>query len=257
MQLMRSWLVGMPGEHVSCVGCHEDRAETLPPRQSLATCVLRAVDAVVRAGTAVRLRQRGLSGARRQYCIGCHDGKPEVGPRSKPSFNGPDVAYDTLHPYVHRPGSKATSPCSIRWSTTPPPARCPDAREGPPRRPPRRPAARPASDLYCWIDLNVPKHGSFGPPPPEGTLPEGRRELSTLFAGNEADPERGMPAACRGPQERRRVAYVPPSEPADEPPKPDASGRGFPFDRADRRRAAATSPAGRAARPWSSAQASR
>ena len=29
-------------------------------------------------------------------CLGCHDGKQEIGPRSKPSFSDPDVAYDTL-----------------------------------------------------------------------------------------------------------------------------------------------------------------
>jgi hypothetical protein len=36
VQLMRSWLVGMPGELVSCAGCHEQRRETLPTRRNLA-----------------------------------------------------------------------------------------------------------------------------------------------------------------------------------------------------------------------------
>ena len=36
LQLMRSWFTAMPGEHVSCVGCHERRAETLPLRDTTA-----------------------------------------------------------------------------------------------------------------------------------------------------------------------------------------------------------------------------
>ncbi|MCX6911269.1 MAG: hypothetical protein NTY01_24950, partial [Verrucomicrobia bacterium] len=36
VQLMRSWLVGMPGERVSCVGCHERRMETLPLQRAAA-----------------------------------------------------------------------------------------------------------------------------------------------------------------------------------------------------------------------------
>ena len=64
MQLMRSWLVGMPGEHVSCVGCHEDRRASLPLRQSLANRRgAQPLAAVVRPAAAVRLRPRGLSGA--------------------------------------------------------------------------------------------------------------------------------------------------------------------------------------------------
>ena len=35
VQLMRSWLVGMPGERVSCVGCHEKRAEAPPAQQAV------------------------------------------------------------------------------------------------------------------------------------------------------------------------------------------------------------------------------
>ncbi|MDO4366413.1 MAG: hypothetical protein Q4D70_06420, partial [bacterium] len=29
VQLMRSWIVGMPGERVSCTGCHEDNRSSV------------------------------------------------------------------------------------------------------------------------------------------------------------------------------------------------------------------------------------
>ena len=33
VQLMRSWTVGMPGEYVSCIGCHENPSVTARPLQ--------------------------------------------------------------------------------------------------------------------------------------------------------------------------------------------------------------------------------
>ena len=36
MQLMRSWLVGMPGENVSCAGCHESQHNVTPTGRTIA-----------------------------------------------------------------------------------------------------------------------------------------------------------------------------------------------------------------------------
>ena len=107
VQLMRSWLVGMPGEHVSCVGCHESRAETLPRRAVL------AIQRPPQTLTSWYGPPRPFDFAYEVYpvlqkhCVGCHNENPAVGPRSNPSFRQPDVAYDTLHPYIHRPGPEA------------------------------------------------------------------------------------------------------------------------------------------------------
>ncbi len=37
LQLMRSWFVGMPGEAISCAGCHEPRNEVSLNRPALAS----------------------------------------------------------------------------------------------------------------------------------------------------------------------------------------------------------------------------
>ncbi|HYW79773.1 MAG TPA: hypothetical protein VE890_09365, partial [Thermoguttaceae bacterium] len=76
IQLMRSWTTAMPGELVSCVGCHED-LNGVPPA--------RVTKAAMRAPSEIEPwlgPPRGFSFAREvqpvldQYCVGCHDGNP-------------------------------------------------------------------------------------------------------------------------------------------------------------------------------------
>ena len=37
LQLMRSWFTGMPGEVLSCVGCHESQSSTPPAKSDLSS----------------------------------------------------------------------------------------------------------------------------------------------------------------------------------------------------------------------------
>ena len=140
-------------------------AQTLPPKPTLA--VLRAPEPLT-PGT---VPPRPFDFAHEVYpvlqrhCIDCHNERPTVGPRSKPSFSQPGIAYDTLHPYVHRPGPESDmallNPDGIPRVQQPPD---PDARERAPRRASRPPAPESRERLYCWIDLNVPRRGSFDLP---------------------------------------------------------------------------------------------
>ena len=84
LQLMRSWLTAMPGEIVSCVGCHE-KQNTSPP--SRGTIAARREPSEIEApylpatgyGPA-----RGFSFKREvqpvldEYCVGCHDGSRQA-----------------------------------------------------------------------------------------------------------------------------------------------------------------------------------
>jgi formylglycine-generating enzyme required for sulfatase activity len=232
VQLMRSWLVGMPGERVSCVGCHENRAETLPLRQALAD--RRAPEPLTPWYGPARpfAFASEVYPVLRRHCVGCHDGRAEVGPRSKPSFTGPDVAYDTLHPYVHRPRPEADiallNPMEFHASTSPLIQMLEKGHHG------VRLADLPRESrerLYCWIDLNVPRHGSFEPPATGQDLARRRCELSKLFAGTAVDPEREAGTLAEARRTAPPVAYEPPPKPADDPPDtPQVAG--FPFDRA-------------------------
>ncbi len=76
LQLMRSWMTAMPGEFVSCNGCHESQSSAAVNRNTIA---------IQREASAVepwRGPVRGFSFAREvqpvldRYCVGCHNGKP-------------------------------------------------------------------------------------------------------------------------------------------------------------------------------------
>jgi hypothetical protein len=78
IQLMRSWMTGMPGETLSCVGCHESQNTTPPVNVTLASR---------RAPTDIKEwygPTRGFSFIREvqpvldAYCVSCHDGREEV-----------------------------------------------------------------------------------------------------------------------------------------------------------------------------------
>ena len=78
LQLMRSWLTAMPGEIVSCVGCHE-KQNTSPPSRGTIAARRRPSEIEPWYGPA-----RGFSFKREvqpvldEYCVGCHDGSRQA-----------------------------------------------------------------------------------------------------------------------------------------------------------------------------------
>jgi formylglycine-generating enzyme required for sulfatase activity len=92
VQLMRSWLTGMPGETVSCVGCHERQNTAPASKPSLA---------FTRAPSEIKPwygPTRGFSFNREvqpvldRYCIGCHDGRESTAAATLPNFTRrPDI----------------------------------------------------------------------------------------------------------------------------------------------------------------------
>ncbi|MEI6645640.1 MAG: SUMF1/EgtB/PvdO family nonheme iron enzyme [bacterium] len=227
MQLMRSWLVGMPGETVSCVGCHESRLTTLPTQYSQATQRV-AEPLTPWGGSPMPFGfTTGVYPVLEQYCIGCHQDAPQTGgPRSKPSFANPRSAYDTLHPYIHRPGPESDMalhrPMEYHASTSPLIQLLEKGHHG------LRLAAmaREARErLYCWIDLNAPFNDAWAP----GKWKERRYELAKEFGNVEDDPEREAQTRLEAFNKRTPVAFAtPPPEPAVLPDELKADG--FPMD---------------------------
>ena len=93
VQLMRSWTTAMPGEVVSCVGCHEQQNSGPPNRNTIAA---------TRRPSAIEPwteRVRGFSFKRDvqpvvdRYCVGCHDGRPRDDGRSIPDLRGEQGKY--------------------------------------------------------------------------------------------------------------------------------------------------------------------
>jgi len=180
-QQMRSWMTAMPGEFVSCVGCHERRKDS-PPTQALSGALRREPSEVEPwYGPA-----RGFSFSREvqpvldKHCVSCHSASP-LDLRAPGSPGQPEarfsVAYESLAPYVRRPGLEADIrmlPPEEFMATTSPLVQL--LQKGH--------AGVQLSDedwdrLITWIDLNVPYAGDWAEtrqaPPIE--LVERRREL--------------------------------------------------------------------------------
>ena len=172
VQLMRSWTVGMPGERVSCTGCHEDNRTSISTSRTLAdkrpTQKISPPDADGPRpwGFATELYPHLVAS-----CASCHSTK-------MPSENitnlkdhkllqhvftaCPEAAYRFLHPFVHRGGSESElqvlEPMEFHVSSSPIVQMLRKGHHG----------ARLSDDgwrqLYAWIDLNCPFYGKWSPP---------------------------------------------------------------------------------------------
>lgn len=110
LQLMRSWLVGMPGERVSCVGCHEPQNTTPPSKTTIAgsrsPAEIEPWFGPARTFSFLHEVQPVLD----KYCAGCHDGSEEGRPNladTTPSHRGFAQSYHAIHGYVRRPGPES------------------------------------------------------------------------------------------------------------------------------------------------------
>ena len=109
IQWMRSWITAMPGEVVSCVGCHEDQNRIAIPKRVLASqktpVALKKPEGGTRSFTFDLEMQPLLDRA----CIACHTGEGHAFDLrgGKKDRKGYGTAYLNLHPYVHRQGPEA------------------------------------------------------------------------------------------------------------------------------------------------------
>ncbi|TWT80297.1 Formylglycine-generating sulfatase enzyme [Planctomycetes bacterium CA13] len=112
LQIMRSWLAAMPGERLSCVGCHESTRTPPPERMALAARKMPQkltpwsdIDRPYGFGF-----QREVQPVLDRNCVGCHDGTESDRPNFKdnsPGHGGFANSYHALHPYVRRPGPES------------------------------------------------------------------------------------------------------------------------------------------------------
>ncbi len=166
VQLFRSWLVGMPGENLGCIGCHEPPGEAPLGRPTIAAGkppqrILPRRERV--EGFSFNAEIQPILDA---YCIGCHDGGSEAVPDFKstelragnPGRNFSN-AYYAFHRYFRRPGPESTGlmlrPYEFHASTS----------EGVQLLEKGHYGVNLDEDswrrLFTWIDLNVPFHGSW------------------------------------------------------------------------------------------------
>ncbi len=110
IQLMRSWTTAMPGEFVSCIGCHERSHDVPKYSKTIASGKEpQKLNWTFNQPTGIGYEEE-IQPILDQYCISCHDGRP-----SRPNFKSTRAvgwfkfskSYHELHPYVRRPGPES------------------------------------------------------------------------------------------------------------------------------------------------------
>ena len=198
LQQMRSWLVGMSGENVSCIGCHERQDQTLLPKKTIAATHA-PLDITPWYGP-----KRGFSFLREvqpvlnRHCASCHNGSnakiPDFKNTSLVSATTTGLqsdfpaSYLAIHPYVRRNGPEGDyhllTPLEFHTDTSELVQMLGKGHHGVRLEP------EAWDRLITWIDLNVPCHGTWNEVNKiPGNFARRRQEMRQKYAGINDDPE--------------------------------------------------------------------
>ena len=219
VQLMRSWFSAMPGEVVSCVGCHESSSEITATRRGLAARK-KAVEITAWYGPARGFDfEREVQPVLDKYCAACHNGKNESildlrAERYVRNYRGrplTQLAAQRLHPAVRKELGGTRVKYTAAYEALLPYIRRVNIEDEVNLLVPGEYHADTSElvqmlmkghydvrldregweRLTTWIDLNGPCHGTWGE---VCRIPDGaerrRWELSRLYGGPKENPER-------------------------------------------------------------------
>ena len=237
LQLMRSWLVGMPGERVSCLGCHEDNRSSVPGGRALADRKP-AQQLQPWYGAARPFSfEFEVYPAVQKYCIGCHSAADAplrladqggLGRKERILMRDAKEAYATLHPYVRRPGPESElemfPPMEYHASTSPLVQMLKKGHHG------VRLDREAWERFEAWIDLNAPYKAKWDPRDYQSFAQKARRlMLESVFVGVKSCPEDEYDRVAAAAKTRPTPAFVKPA-PASAPlPADSLQACGFPF----------------------------
>ncbi|MBL7219710.1 MAG: SUMF1/EgtB/PvdO family nonheme iron enzyme [Phycisphaerae bacterium] len=187
LQLMRSWLVGMPGERLSCIGCHESQ-DTAPATKMTLSSRKQPKKITPWYGPA-----RGFSFKREvqpvldKFCVGCHSGKPRKDGKKIPDLHDPKMAHTALHPYVRRNGPEGDyhllTPLEFHADTS-------ELVQMFQKGHNNVKLDKEAWDrLITWIDLNAPWHGTWTEAGAKPDILKRRLDLRKIYASVDSNPE--------------------------------------------------------------------
>lgn len=215
LQVMRSWFTAMPGEKLSCVGCHESQNRVPAPKSMLAaTLPIQSIEpwhGPARPFSFSREVQPVLD----KHCVGCHNGEARADGQMIPNFDAhqPEsvvarkeakqparrpqrnvggfeftATYAALHPYVRRAGPESDYrlqfPAEWHADTSELVQMLKQGHHG------VKLDAESWDRLVTWIDLNVPDHGTWSEHRPiPGNFRQRRIAALAKYANRPDDPE--------------------------------------------------------------------
>jgi formylglycine-generating enzyme required for sulfatase activity len=166
LQLMRSWLTGMPGEVVSCVGCHESQNQVPRARFTQASRKKPAIITPWHGPTRPVAYNTELKPVIDKKCVSCHNGvekgMPDFSSNESSGYHGFSKSYMALHPYVRRPGCESDfhtlEPMDYYYNTSELVQMLKKGHHGVELN------KEEWDRLITWIDMNVPYHGKYQAP---------------------------------------------------------------------------------------------
>lgn len=200
LQLMRSWLVGQPGETISCIGCHENQNAAAPAGQVTAAARKKPQTIKPWYGPARGWAfEREVQPVLDRKCVGCHNGSttaknalgdpiPNFAYNPKLGWNKLSESYLALHPYVRRNGPEGDyhvlTPLEFHVSTSDLYQILKKGHHGVVLTP------EEWDRLITWVDLNVPFYGTWTERGVNQHMVKERRRYEKATANLGFDPEK-------------------------------------------------------------------
>lgn len=201
IQWMRSWLAGMPGEIVSCTGCHEDQNTIAMPKRTIASTITPHKLTVPEGGVRPFTFRLEVQPVLDRNCVSCHNGtiaQPDFRKDRMVTYKRGiltklerqyDQSYLNLHPYVYRQGPESDiyvlRPYEY-YANNSELIRILQAGHHNIQIP-----EKDMQTLYTWIDLNAPYSGAFTQldlkKESPRNQPERRMELAEKYSGVRVD----------------------------------------------------------------------
>jgi formylglycine-generating enzyme required for sulfatase activity len=269
LQLMRSWMTAMPGEVLSCVGCHERQNSSVPNRQTMALARPPVEIAPWYGPTRGFSFKREVQPVLDASCVGCHDGQPRQDGKALPDFTAREEVHPQARDKGYNGGTKFSPsyialrsyvrahtiesdinllyPYEFHADTTELVQRLKKGHNGVQLGP------EAWDRLLTWIDLNTPYHGTWHEIIGMNRVAaqrDRRRAMDALYAGLDEDPEAITEISYKpqapSPKPESHEPRATSREPVPEHRTPNTDNLllpGWPFDKAEaQRRQAALGP---------------
>ncbi len=216
LQLMRSWTVAMPGELLSCVGCHE--SQNMPPSRERAEAMFRKPDEIEPFYGPLRgfSFKREIQPVLDKYCVGCHDGTFDIDEYGRdkqgrykvadriigtgkntgkkfaqcgiPDLSNPRSAHRMLHPYVRRNGPEGDyhllTPLEFHANTSELVQMLEKGHHN------VKLDDEAWDRIITWIDINAPYHGTWTEAGANKKILKRRIELRKQYSKDDFNPEK-------------------------------------------------------------------
>ncbi|MFR9649979.1 MAG: SUMF1/EgtB/PvdO family nonheme iron enzyme [Rikenellaceae bacterium] len=240
IQWMRSWFTAMPGEVVSCIGCHEDLNQVVIPKRVIASNMQPRKLTPPAGGTRSFTFDLEIQPILDRACVACHNGSKafDLSDNSKDEgYNNYGKSYLNFHPYIHRQGGEGNQTVLKPYEYHPNTSELVRVLKKGHHN--VELTDKEWRTLYNWIDFNAPDKGYFNAETPKKVPVKGQNQIERrIYLANKyglgagVDWQKELADYKAYLEAQGEITAVMP-----EPVKPvkvkEAKAKGWPFDGAE------------------------